>query len=95
MVLSNRFPQRRRIHTNNLHRELAPISEAAWAQIEKQRHAPLSALLPAAASRMFTVLRAQRWLQWARPSACYRGARRRRYGATARSKVRRRAARAF
>src|ERR1700723_1143728 len=32
----NRLPQRRKRAMNNLHRELAPISDAAWAQIEEE-----------------------------------------------------------
>src|SRR5580692_5944486 len=32
----NRLPQRRKGPMNNLHRELAPISDAAWAQIEEE-----------------------------------------------------------
>src|ERR1700680_4474319 len=32
----NRLPQRRKGPMNNLHRELAPISDAAWAQIDEE-----------------------------------------------------------
>ena len=35
---------------NNLHRELAPISDAAWSQIEEERRAPSNAISPAGAS---------------------------------------------
>ncbi len=41
----NRPPQRRKAPMNNLHRELAPISDAAWAQIEEETRRTLKRYL--------------------------------------------------
>ena len=43
----HRLPERRRPGMNNLHRELAPISDAAWAQIEEEASRTLKRYLAA------------------------------------------------
>ena len=88
----HRFPQRR-FHMNNLHRELAPISDAAWAQIEEETSRTLKRYL--AGRRVVDVQgpAAPPFRGRHRPPADDRGAERRHHRAAARGEAAGRAAR--